>query len=143
MPPAESWDQTPDRLDVVCLGNALVDVLAHTTDEDLRSLALTKGSMALVDLATAAQIYGSMRNTIEVSGGSSANTAAGVAALGGSAGFIGKVAGDDLGRLFVHDISVLGVEFGGGPADGSSPAAGSSITAGASAGCSPGSATGS
>jgi sugar/nucleoside kinase (ribokinase family) len=121
MPPAESWDRTPDRLDVVCLGNALVDVLAHTTDDDLRSLALTKGSMALVDLQTASQIYNSMRNTIEVSGGSSANTAAGVAALGGSAGYIGKVAADELGRLFVHDISVLGVEFGGGPGAGETP----------------------
>jgi sugar/nucleoside kinase (ribokinase family) len=115
VPPAGNWDNTQesdDRLDVVCLGNALVDVLAHVTDGDLERLALQKGSMALVDLATAADIYASMTNAIEVSGGSAANTAAGVAALGGTAGYIGKIADDALGRVFIHDMSVLGVEFG-------------------------------
>jgi sugar/nucleoside kinase (ribokinase family) len=96
-------------LDVVCLGNALVDVLAHTTDDELGSLGLAKGSMALIDAEAAHRIYGSMRNTVEVSGGSAANTAAGIAALGGAAGYIGNVADDDLGGVFVHDMSVLGV----------------------------------
>ena len=99
---------------MVCLGNALVDVLAYTTDDEVSSLALAKGSMSLVDLVTAAQIYGSMRNTVEVSGGSAANTAAGVAALGGSVGYVGKVAPDAFGEVFVHDMSVLGVELAGG-----------------------------
>ena len=67
--------------------------------------------MALVDLE-GSQIYGAMRNTIEVSGGSAANTAAGIAALGGRAGYIGNVAADELGEIFVHDMSVLGVELG-------------------------------
>ena len=103
-----------DHLDVVCLGNALVDVLSTTTDEELGALDLNKGSMALVDLATAGQIYWKMRNTVEVSGGSAANTAAGVAALGGRAGYIGNVADDELGKVFVHDMTVLGVELGAG-----------------------------
>ena len=98
-------------VDVVCLGNALVDVLAHTTDDVLAGLGAVKGSMALVDLDRAGEIYGHMRNTIEVSGGSAANTAAGIAALGGRAGFIGNVADDELGEVFVHDIGVLGVEL--------------------------------
>jgi sugar/nucleoside kinase (ribokinase family) len=104
-------DQTVSTLDVVCLGNALVDVLAHTTDEALGSLGLVKGSMALVDSDAALEIYGSMQNTVEVSGGSAANTAAGVAALGGAAGYIGNVSDDDLGKFFVHDMSVVGVEL--------------------------------
>jgi sugar/nucleoside kinase (ribokinase family) len=111
-------------LDVVCLGNALVDVLAHTSDETLGLLGLVKGSMALVDSQAALDIYGSMRETIEVSGGSAANTAAGVAALGGSAGYIGNVADDELGNFFVHDMSVLGVNLSrymrAGAADGPS-----------------------
>jgi len=98
-------------LDVVCLGNALVDVLAHTTDESLGSLGLVKGSMALIDSQAALDIYGSMRDTVEVSGGSAANTAAGVAALGGAAGYIGNVADDELGNFFVQDMSVLGVNL--------------------------------
>ncbi len=112
MPATDDTDDDADQLDVVCLGNALVDVLAYTKDADLARLELNKGSMALVDLARAAQIYAEMHNTIEVSGGSAANTTAGVAALGGRAGYIGKVADDALGEIFVHDMSVLGVELG-------------------------------
>jgi sugar/nucleoside kinase (ribokinase family) len=103
-----------DHLDVVCLGNALVDVLAYTTDQDLARLELSKGSMALVDLERASHIYSQMRDTIEVSGGSAANTAAGLAVLGGRVGYIGNVAPDQLGEVFVHDMSVLGVELGAG-----------------------------
>jgi sugar/nucleoside kinase (ribokinase family) len=117
VPEVDSSDSSrpdPGHLDVVCLGNALVDVLARTTDDELAGLGLTKGSMALVDLERANRIYSSMRDGIEVSGGSAANTAAGVAALGGTVGYIGNVADDDLGEIFVHDISVLGVELGAG-----------------------------
>jgi sugar/nucleoside kinase (ribokinase family) len=112
VPATDDTSDDGEQLDVVCLGNALVDVLAYSTDDDLARLQLNKGSMALVDLPRAAQIYEGMQNTIEVSGGSAANTTAGVAALGGRAGYIGKVAADELGEIFVHDMSVLGVEFG-------------------------------
>ena len=118
VPATDDTNDDGDPLDVVCLGNALVDVLAYTTDEDLDRLELDKGSMALVDLARAAQIYAGMQSTIEVSGGSAANTTAGVAALGGRAGYIGKVAADELGEIFVHDMSVLGVELGERVRDG-------------------------
>lgn len=96
-------------LDVLALGSALVDVLAHAGDEVLDKVGLAKGSMALVDLERSAAIYGSMGPGTEVSGGSAANTAAGVAALGGRAGFLGKVAADELGDVFVHDIAATGV----------------------------------
>jgi sugar/nucleoside kinase (ribokinase family) len=112
MPATDDTNDDGDQLDVVCLGNALVDVLAYATDGDLARLQLNKASMALVDLPRAAEIYGGMQNTIEVSGGSAANTTAGVAALGGRAGYIGKVAADELGEIFVHDMTVLGVELG-------------------------------
>lgn len=99
-------------LDVVAVGSALVDVLAHTTDDFLARVGLTKGSMTLVNLEDAARIYEEMGSGIEVSGGSAANTVAGVAMLGGAAGYVGKVAADDLGEVFLHDIVAVGVEVG-------------------------------
>lgn len=102
-------DSDERSLDVVVLGSALVDVLAHAGEEQLDRLGLAKGSMALVDLERAAGIYRAMGPGTEVSGGSAANTAAGVAALGGRAGFIGKVADDELGEVFLHDIRATGV----------------------------------
>ena len=99
------------RLDVTCVGNALVDVLATATDQDLRELDLVKGTMALIDHVRAAAIYDRMGATTEASGGSAANTAAGVAALGGRAAFLGRVADDGLGRAFTHDIRSVGVAF--------------------------------
>lgn len=99
------------RLDVVCVGNALVDVLASASDELLGELDLVKGTMALVDHERAAAIYDRMGTTTEASGGSAANTAAGVAALGGRAAFLGRVADDGLGRAFTHDIRSVGVAF--------------------------------
>jgi sugar/nucleoside kinase (ribokinase family) len=100
-----------DLLDVVGMGSSLVDVLARTTDADLERLGLTKGSMALVDLAEAEAIHAAMAETTEVSGGSAANTMVGVAALGGAAGFVGKVADDRLGEVFARDIRAAGVLF--------------------------------
>jgi sugar/nucleoside kinase (ribokinase family) len=100
------------RLDVVAVGNALVDVLAQTTDADISRLGLVKGSMALIDLDQSRIIYEAMGSTVEASGGSAANTVAGVAALGGRSGFIGKVAADPLGTVFLHDITASGVEMG-------------------------------
>lgn len=100
------------RLDVAAVGNALVDVLARTTDAEIGRLGLVKGSMALVDLGQSRLVYAAMGSTVEASGGSAANTTAGVAALGGRAGFIGKVADDPLGEVFLHDITATGVEMG-------------------------------
>ena len=105
-----------DRLDVVALGNAIVDVLAHEDDAFLAEQGLAKGSMQLVDEAEAAAIYGAMGPAIEVSGGSAANTTVGVASLGGTAGFIGKVRDDQLGAVYTHDLRAAGVEFTTPPA---------------------------
>ena len=101
-------------LDVVALGSSLVDVLSHAREDDLARFGLAKGSMALVDLERAAAVYAGMGPATEVSGGSAANTAAGVAALGGGAGYVGKVAADELGEVFVHDITAAGVVVGRG-----------------------------
>jgi sugar/nucleoside kinase (ribokinase family) len=102
---------TGPRLDVVAVGNALVDVLASAVDADLDRLGLVKGTMALVDLARSEEIYGTLGPTTAVSGGSAANTAAGVAALGGRAAFLGRVADDEMGKAFTHDIRSAGVAF--------------------------------
>jgi sugar/nucleoside kinase (ribokinase family) len=88
-----------------------MDVLVRATDEELVATGLAKGAMELVDLARARSIYGAMPPAVEVSGGSAANTVAGVAALGGRAGFVGKVADDALGRAFTHDIRAAGVTY--------------------------------
>src|SRR5579863_409608 len=109
---APGSDDRPATFDVVAIGSALVDVLTDATDEDLGRSDLVKGSMALVDLARAATLYGAMGPAIEVSGGSAANTAVGVAQLGGSVGFLGKVAADELGEIFLHDIAAAGVVLG-------------------------------
>lgn len=101
-----------DPLDIVAVGSPLVDVLSRTNDEEVRRLGLAKGSMTLVDLGEAARIYREMGPATEKSGGSAANTTAGVASLGGRAGFVGKVAADELGEVFVHDMTATGVELG-------------------------------
>jgi sugar/nucleoside kinase (ribokinase family) len=104
-------ESTVAAIDVVAIGNALVDVLAPAKDDDLARLGLTKGTMALVDLEQSRAIYETMGPTTEASGGSAANTAAGIAALGGRVAFLGRVADDGLGRAFTHDIRSIGVEF--------------------------------
>ena len=104
-------DADGPTLDVVAIGNALVDVLATAVDDDLERLGLVKGTMQLVDLERSQAIYASMGATVEASGGSAANTVAGVAALGGRAAFIGRVADDLLGQVFTHDIRSIGVAF--------------------------------
>jgi sugar/nucleoside kinase (ribokinase family) len=102
----------PDpRLDVLCIGNAIVDVIADASDEFLQAEGLAKGSMRLIDAAEAERLYAHMGPGVETSGGSAANTAAGIAALGGRAGFVGQLADDQLGEIFGHDIRSLGVEF--------------------------------
>ncbi len=98
-------------LDVVAIGNAIVDVIAQSDDGFLAEHALTKGGMQLVDAATADLLYSQMGPAMEVSGGSAANTLAGLAALGKACGFIGQVANDKMGQVFAHDIRALGVRY--------------------------------
>jgi sugar/nucleoside kinase (ribokinase family) len=102
-------------LDVVGVGNALVDVLSLEGDEFLDRFGLHKGSMDLIDAARAEELYAAMGPGVEMSGGSAANTLAGLASLGGRAGFVGRVRDDQLGEVFVHDIRSAGVTFSGTP----------------------------
>jgi sugar/nucleoside kinase (ribokinase family) len=102
----------PDRpLDVLAIGNAIVDVIADADDEFLAREVLHKGAMRLIDEGEAVRLYGAMGPGRELSGGSAANTVAGLAALGLRSGFIGQLGDDDLGGIFTHDIRSLGVEF--------------------------------
>jgi sugar/nucleoside kinase (ribokinase family) len=111
------------RYDVLGIGNAIVDVIARTEDAFLAEQKMRKGTMQLIDEAQAARIYDAMGPAVEVSGGSAANTVAGVASLGARAAFIGKVRDDELGRVFAHDIRAAGVDFATPPAaDGPSTA---------------------
>ena len=104
------------KYDVLGIGNAIVDVIAFTEDDFLLSHDLAKGSMLLIDEAQAEKLYQSMGPATIISGGSAANTIAGVASLGGSASFIGKVREDALGQAFTHDIRATGVHFESRPA---------------------------
>jgi sugar/nucleoside kinase (ribokinase family) len=97
--------------DVIAVGNAIVDVLANAEDKFLTDQQLPKGGMSLIDSAAADRLYDLMNAGIEASGGSAANTIAGIAGLGGRAAFIGKVADDQLGEVFAHDIHAVGVKF--------------------------------
>ncbi|HEX2762412.1 MAG TPA: adenosine kinase [Allosphingosinicella sp.] len=99
------------RLDVLAIGDAIVDVIASAGDEFLAEEGLVKGSMQVLDAEGATRLYAKMRQARETSGGSAANTMAGVAAMSGRAGFVGQVADDQLGEIFAHDIRALGVEF--------------------------------
>ena len=99
---------TPERLGVVGVGNALLDIIMHDSHDVHASLGLPKGGMTLIDWPRAEEIYAAMTGTIEVSGGSAANTIAGVASLGGACGFIGKVGCDNFGEVFAHDLAALG-----------------------------------
>ena len=102
---------TDTRLDVLCIGNAVVDVIAAADDAFIASEKLDKGSMRLIDEEEATRLYAKMGPGREISGGSAGNTAAGVAMLGARAGFVGQVAADQLGDVFTHDIRSIGVEF--------------------------------
>ena len=115
------------RLDVLCIGNAIVDVIANAGDEFLTQEGLVKGSMRLIDAEEAERLYSHMGAAHQVSGGSAGNTAAGVAALGGRAGFIGQIAPDQLGEFYRHDLTATGVEFITPAADVGQPTARSMI----------------
>lgn len=109
--------------DVVAIGNAIVDVIARADDALIVAEGLTKGSMRLIDDGEAAHLYAAMGPAIEVSGGSAANTLAGLAALGHACGFIGQVANDQLGAVFTHDLTALGVDYTTPPLAQSAPTA--------------------
>jgi sugar/nucleoside kinase (ribokinase family) len=102
--------------DVVAIGNAIVDIIGRCDDAFLAAHGPVKGSMQLVDATTVERLYAAMGPGIEISGGSAANTAAGIASLGGRAGFIGKTASDQFGQVFRHDIRAAGVTFDTAPA---------------------------
>jgi len=113
----------PTDLDVICIGNAIVDVLSHAADDDIVRLDLNRGTMTLIEEDRAAELYAAMGPAVEASGGSAANTAAGIASLGGRAGFIGKVRDDAFGQIFAHDIKAIGVDFPTPPATEGPPTA--------------------
>jgi sugar/nucleoside kinase (ribokinase family) len=114
---------TAATLDVLGVGNAIVDVLAEADDIFLAAEGIAKGGMTLIDTARATALYGRMNPGIEVSGGSAANTMAGIASLGGKCAYIGKVADDQLGEVFAHDIRAIGVGFDTKPLSGGEPTA--------------------
>ncbi len=104
------------KRDVVGIGNAIVDILVEVDDRFLEEQGLAKGTMALIDSGQALGLYRKLDDYIEQSGGSAANTMAGIASLGGSAGFIGRVRDDELGASFTRDIRNVGVEYTTPPA---------------------------
>ena len=112
---------TPEDLDVVGIGNALVDVLSHEDDAFLEAHGLVKSSMTLIDTDRAEALYDAMGAGIEVSGGSAANTISGIASFGGKAAYIGRVFDDQLGTVFAHDLRATGVLFRSPPATDGPP----------------------
>ncbi len=105
-------------LDVLGLGNAIVDVIAEADDQLLQRLDLARGTMTLVDEERVSRLYDNMGPALEMSGGSCANTMAALAALGARAAYVGKVQSDQLGEVFGHDIRATGVEFATAPLEG-------------------------
>lgn len=106
------------QYDVVAIGNAIVDVVAFAEDAFIEAQGMRKGTMQLIDQARGDALYKAMGQCTEVSGGSAANTLAGLASLGAKTGFIGKVASDELGKIFRHDLRSVGVAFDSDVADG-------------------------
>jgi sugar/nucleoside kinase (ribokinase family) len=107
--------------DVVAIGNAIVDIIGRCDDAFLVRHGAPKGHMRLVDAATVTKLYQAMGPAIEISGGSAANTMVGLASFGGRAAFIGKVAEDEFGRIFRHDIRAAGVTFRTDAVNGKAP----------------------
>ena len=107
--------QTPEvavaEFDVVGIGNALVDVIAHADESFIARQELVKGSMTLVETDRAVSLYRALGSAVEMSGGSAANTMCGIASFGGRAAYIGKVCDDELGRVFGHDLRAVGITF--------------------------------
>ena len=108
------------KFDVLTVGNAIVDIIARCEEDFLLENAITKGAMNLIDAERSALLYSRMGPAIEMSGGSAGNTAAGVASFGGKAAYFGKVAQDELGKIFQHVIRAQGVHYETKP-DGTFP----------------------
>ncbi|MGI9401908.1 MAG: adenosine kinase, partial [Rhizobiaceae bacterium] len=115
------------RFDVLTIGNAIVDIIASTDDDFLVKENIVKGAMNLIDAERAEHLYSVMGPAIEASGGSAANTAAGVAGFGGKAAYFGKVTDDQLGKIFTHDIRAIGVDYNTAPLAETPPTARSMI----------------
>jgi sugar/nucleoside kinase (ribokinase family) len=113
--------------DVLCIGNAIVDIIASADDDFLVENGIIKGAMNLIDAERAELLYSRMGPATEASGGSAGNTAAGIASFGGRAAFFGKVSSDQLGDLYTHDIRAHGVAFDSAPLSGRPPTARSMI----------------
>lgn len=109
------------RYDVVGIGNALVDVIAHVKDDFLETHGMVKGWMDLIDADRAVAIYRALGSAVEMSGGSAANTIVGVASCGGRGAYVGKVSDDELGAVFGHDLNAVGVAFRAGRRDSGIP----------------------
>jgi sugar/nucleoside kinase (ribokinase family) len=105
----------PDLYDVAAIGNAIVDVIAPAEDGFLEAAGVAKGAMTLVDEAQSKALYARMAPGVETSGGSAANTVAGLASFGGRGAFLGKVADDQLGAVFAHDMRAIGARFENAP----------------------------
>ena len=129
--PLEVWRDDAGRFmsqyDVLCIGNAIVDIIARCDESFLVDSGIIKGAMNLIDAERAELLYSRMGPAIEASGGSAGNTAAGIASLGGKAAFFGKVARDQLGDIYYHDIRAQGVAFDTRPLAGPPPTARSMI----------------
>jgi sugar/nucleoside kinase (ribokinase family) len=125
--PAAERFMTDRILDVVGIGNAIVDIISQTDDAFIATHGLVKGAMTLIDAARADHLYRQMGPAIEASGGSAGNTIAGLASLGGRGAFIGKVSNDQFGGVFRHDIRAAGVLFETSPAVNGAPTARSLI----------------
>ncbi len=111
------------RYDVVGIGNAIVDVISQESEDFITEHELVRGAMTLVDADRATQLYAVMAPAIETSGGSAANTMAGLASFGADVAYIGKVRDDQLGDVFAHDIRAVGVDFEVGPGTDGPPTA--------------------
>jgi sugar/nucleoside kinase (ribokinase family) len=115
------------QFDVLTVGNAIVDIISSCPESFITDNGIVKGAMNLVDADRAQLLYGKMGPALEASGGSAGNTAAGIANLGGKAAYFGKVAHDQLGDIFAHDIRAQGVHFETKPLAGAQPTARSMI----------------
>ncbi|MBX3577620.1 MAG: adenosine kinase [Rhizobiaceae bacterium] len=115
------------QYDVLCIGNAIVDIIAQCNEPFLVENKIIKGAMNLIDAERAELLYSRMGPAIEASGGSAGNTAAGIASFGGRAAFFGKVSSDQLGDIYYHDIRAQGVAFDTKPLAGEPPTARSMI----------------
>jgi sugar/nucleoside kinase (ribokinase family) len=102
---------TSSSTNVLCIGNAIVDIIAHADDAFLIEHDLAKGAMRLIDEQTAVRLHEAVGPSVQMSGGSAGNTSAGIASLGGKASYIGKVKDDALGTVFAHDLRAQGVHF--------------------------------